>query len=663
MVSEGTIVEYLESGKFICASVLDDDGQRLRLLNQNNRELKLPLNRVIHFSKTAGSAGDSRDEVVTYLQNSSANRNGLSAEVNLEEVWQLAAEEHDNSFDVNLLAALWFGENPSDDQCAAFLRAVFRNRLFFKYKSAKIFAHSPDKVEQIRLQQEKERQKELLLENNAAGLTKLLESGINEEWQEKEACLQVLMDYYLFGKDADEQEFAHELLKRANLSGTHDIFELLVKAGIWQRDENLPLLRQSIPVDFSEKTIDEVEKIAAPASEELLREVRKDYRSLPVMTIDGASTRDFDDGLHIEKKGRNYLVGIHISDVGYFVKPGSALFNETLQRGTSIYFPDGPLAMLPAALSEGICSLIKDEVRPALSFMVLLSPTAEILEFDLVSSVVSVKRQLTYKETDRLLDTDNDLAALAALSQMLRRHRVNNGALLLPYPDINIHIKPDRTIEISRSESDTPSRVLVSEFMILANTLGAQFVAEREAPGLYRSQLPPRKRLIDGSEKDLFKVIKQRKLLLPMSLLTAPKPHSGVGTPQYTTVTSPIRRLLDLIMQLQINHLVAGKGVLFNKKEMQQFGDVIINTSTRANQARHLRHRYWILKYLEPKVGQRMTGLVIDCNSRRTHLLMGEFLLDTVMSYNPSIKASPGDTVSVKLSKIDPLDNIIKLQW
>jgi exoribonuclease-2 len=169
--------------------------------------------------------------------------------------------------------------------------------------------------------------------------------------------------------------------------------------------------------------------------------------------------------------------------------------------------------------------------------------------------------------------------------------------------------------------------------------------------------------LIDGFEKDLFKVIRQRKRLSPMSLLTSPKPHSGVGTPQYTTVTSPIRRLLDLIMQLQINHLVAGKGVFFNKKEMRQFGDIVLNTSTRANQARYLRHRYWILKYLEPKVGQRLTGLIIDCGPRRTHLLLGDFLLDAVMSYNPSIKASPGDIVSVKLSKVDPLGNLIKLEW
>ncbi len=663
MVSKGIIVEYLENGKFICASVLEDEEKRLSLLNQNNREIKLPRPRVVHFSKTAGPTGLSRDGLVSFMQKSSADRETLSTEINLQEVWQLAVEETDDAFDVDLLVALWFGDNVSDDHCAAFLRAVFQDKLFFKYKSGKVYVHSPDKVEQIRLQQEKEKQKELLLENNTAGLIKLWESGVSENWQGQETCLQVLRDYYLFGKEADQQDYARQLLKRANLTGPHDIYELLIKAGVWQEDENTPLLRQGIPTDFPEKAIAETEQIVSPSPERLLEEGRKDLRSLPVITIDGAATRDFDDGLHIEKKGSNYLVGIHIADVGYFVKPGSALFNETLQRGTSIYFPEGPLTMLPTALSEGVCSLLQDEVRPAVSFMVLLSPAAEVLEFELVSSIVQVNRQLTYTETNQLLDKDSELAALASLSQLLRRHRVNNGALLLPYPDINIHLHGDGGIDIRVSEADTPSRVLVSEFMILANTLGAQFVAEREAPGLYRSQMPPRKRVIDGFEKDLFKVIRQRKRLSPMSLLTSPKPHSGVGTPQYTTVTSPIRRLLDLIMQLQINHLVAGKGVLFNKKEMRQFGDIVLNTSTRANQARYLRHRYWILKYLKPKVGQRLTGLVIDCGPRRTHLLLGDFLLDAVMSYNPSIKASPGDIVSVKLSKVEPLSNLIKLEW
>lgn len=663
MAFQGKIIEYLENGKFICAYVSDDDGKKLRLFNQNNREINLSQARVVHFSQEKYPPGLSRQELTVLLNKSAEKRDSLSSEINLLEIWEIASEEKDDAFDVSFLAALGFGENPTDDHCAAFLRAVFLDKIFFKYKTGRIFVHSPEKVEQIRLQHEKENQKELHLVKDVDGLIKLWNSEGQDGREEQEECLQVLEDYYLFGKEAPEQEYARELLKRTKLTGPHDIYALLVKTGIWDKNENIQILRQNIPVDFSEEAIIEAEKMVPPSPEKLLEEGRKDLRDLSVMTIDGAATRDFDDGLHIEKKGANYLVGIHISDVGYFVKPGSALFNDTLQRGTSIYFPEGPLTMLPSVLSEGVCSLIKGEVRPTLSLMVLLSPSAEVLEFDLVSSIVSVKRRLTYKETDQLLNKDSELSTLATLSQLLRRHRVNNGALLLPYPDIVINIKSNDEIDISRSEADTPSRVLVSEFMILANTLGAQYVAEHEAPGLYRSQPAPRKRLIDGFENDLYKVIRQRKLLSPMSLSTTPKHHSGVGVPQYTTMTSPIRRLLDLIMQLQINHLVAGKGVFFNKKEMQQFGDTSLNTSIRANQAKHLRHRYWVLKYLELKVGQRLTGLVIDSGPRRTHILLGDFLLDTVMSYNPSMKASPGDTVSVRLSKIDPLGNTLKLEW
>jgi len=663
MAYQGRIVEYLENGKFICAYVSDDDGKRLRLLNQNNREINLSRARVVHFSQEKYARGLSREDLTALLHKSAERRNELSAKINLQEIWEIAAEEKNDAFDVHFLAALSFGENPTDDHCAAFLRAIFMDKLFFKYKTGKIFVHSPERIEQIRLQQEKEKQKELLLIKNADGLIKLCNAETDDVWEGQEECLQVLKDYYLFGKEAPEQEYARELLKRADLLGPHDIFELLVKAGIWQKNENITLHRQDIQVDFSEEAIVEAEKIVSPSPEKLLAEGRKDLRDLSIITIDGAATRDFDDGLHIEKKGDNYLVGIHISDVGYFVKPRSALFNDTLQRGTSIYFPEGPLTMLPTVLSEGVCSLIKDEVRPALSFMVLLSSAAEVLEFDLISSIISVKKQLTYKNANQLIEKNSELSTLATLSQLLRRQRVNNGALLLPYPDIAINIKPNDEIDIKRSESDTPSRVLVSEFMILANTLGAQFVAEHEAPGLYRSQPAPRKRLIDGFENDLYKVIRQRKMLLPMSLLTTPKHHSGVGAPQYTTVTSPIRRLLDLIMQLQINHIVAGKGILFNKKEILQFGETILNTSTRANQAKYLRHRYWVLKYLKPKVGQRLTALVIDSGPRRTHILLGDFLLDAVMSYNPSMKVSPGDTVSVRLSKIDPLGNTLKLEW
>jgi exoribonuclease-2 len=175
--------------------------------------------------------------------------------------------------------------------------------------------------------------------------------------------------------------------------------------------------------------------------------------------------------------------------------------------------------------------------------------------------------------------------------------------------------------------------------------------------------MEPRQRIIDGFENELFRVIQQRKRLSPGSLLTTPKLHSGVGAPQYTTVTSPIRRLLDLIMQLQINNLIQGQGVLFSNKDMKHYASVILETLDKANQVKQLRQRYWILKYLETKIGQRLPATVIDQGIKRIHVFLEDFLLDADLPLNQAFKVSAGDTVMVKISKVDPLGNIFKIEW
>ena len=664
MALDGRIVEYLENGKFICAFVFEDSGNRIRLLNQNSREINLPQNRVVHCTSKKLLPPPSREEIITLLQKTAEKRAGLAETISLDEIWELVSEKPEDTFEVDFLAGLFFGSNTSDDQSAAFLRAVIANRLYFKYKAGSIYVHSPETVEQFRLLQEKEKEQARFISSNTKALRHIWEKNeALQDWQDRDNTLQILADYYLYGKDATEYELARKLVKNAELTGPHDIFHLLVKEGIWDKNENIHLLKEDIPTFFSEAAMAEVKKIKLPDSADIIAAGRKDLRDLPVFTVDGPATRDYDDGLHLEKQGVNYLVGIHISDVGFYIKQGTALFEEALKRGTSIYFPEKQLPMLPPALSEIKLSLLKDQERPALSFLVLLSPTAELLKFKIVHSVVSVKKQLTYHEADQLVKKEKDFASLAALSVLLRQRRVNSGALLLPMPELNISIKEDDSIEISKSAVDTPSRILVAEFMILANTLGAQFIAEREAPGLFRCQAEPRQRIIDGFEKDLVKVIQQRKRLSPMHLLTTPKSHSCVGAPQYTTITSPIRRLLDLIMQLQINYLIMGKGVLFSKKDMKHFGSIIQATLEKANQVKYLRQRYWILKYLQVKKSTRLPALIVDSGPKRVHIFLEDFLLDADLPINPAFKVSAGDTVMVKIAKVDPLGNILKLEW
>lgn len=662
MSLQGKIVEYLENDKFICAFALENSGKRLHLLNQNGRDVNLPLTRIVHYTRNSLPLDSTRDEILKQLRAVSEKRRSLMARIDPEEIWGLVSEEADSVFGPDFLAELCFGKDTKDDHIASFLRMVFKDRLFFKYKEGRIIVHSPEVVDRLRIQKEKERKKEEFLAKGADALIRLWQGAEPTGWPVLDDCLQLVKDYYLFGNGAPKSDIARELLKKAQLNKPDDSFHLLVKAGIWDKNENISLLRNDIRAAFSEATIAQADTLVEAEAEVLLDEGRKDLRSLNLLTIDGEETRDFDDALHLEKQDDNYLVGIHISDVTRYVKVNDPLFEEAMSRGTSIYFPEGPIPMLPKTVSEGLCSLIADKTRPTMSLMVLLSPEGEVLDYNILSSVVKVRRQLSYQQANQLIDQDEELSILGRLSTKLRERRLASGALLLPFPDVNISIDKDDRIDINLSDTETPSRVLISEFMILANSLAAEFIANRELPGLYRSQPPPRQRLIEGYEKDLFINVRQRKNLSPMTLSTKPKPHSGLGVIQYTTVTSPIRRLLDLVMQHQIVHQLQGKGSLFTKKELIKIGDTIGNLLMRANAVKQLRHRYWILKFLEPRIGERFNGLVIDRGSRHIHVLLVDFMLDADLSLGQAIDAEPGQLLSVKIAKADALNNILKIE-
>ena len=661
---QGAIIEYMEQGRFICAMVLDEDSKRLRLINQNGREVNLPLSRLLHQSAKRHSLALGRDEQLRLLKEADQARQAMVQQIDLAEIWQLASEEEGASFSPDFLAELAFGEDATDNHVAAFLRAIFVDRLYFKYKEGMVLAHSPEAVDALRLKQEREKGQEALMSTGAMGLKRLWEGDATSAWPERDRCLSLLSDYYVFGSEAEESELARELLKKAGLTGPHDIYHLLIKAGVWQPHENVALLRYAIPVEFSEALTAAASQVPEPLAEELIGRSRRDFRALPLLTIDGASTRDYDDALHVERRGDDFLVGIHISDVAHYVAPGTPIYEEAARRMTSLYFPEAQIPMLPRALSEGVCSLVADKARVAMSVMALLSPKGEVLEFDLVPSLVTVKRQLNYPEAERLVASgDWELRTLAQLSEQLKQRRIEKGALLLPVPDVNISVDPEGKVSVALSPVDTISRSLVAEFMVLANTLSAQFVADRQAPGLFRAQDEPHQRLIAGGEKDLFSVFRQRKQLKPGELLVYPKPHSGVGVMQYTTVTSPIRRFLDLVMQHQIKQLLLGRGAMFSVDELAGVAGDINTALARVSQVRRMRHRYWLLRYLEQKAGSRVEALLVNKGPKRINLTLLDCLLDADMPPSQSVKAKPGDVVSLRVAKVDALDNVLRLEW
>lgn len=666
MMYSGKLVEYLDGGKFICAFVTENQSKRVRLINQNGREINLPVSRIVHCSTRSYPTELDRHILAKELKDTSERRSALMREVHLEELWELTAEDETDSFDPAFLAELSLGETANDDTVSAFLRCVFADRLYFKYREGRIKAHSPEQVQQIKQQQEKEHREAEMIQHGAGALRILMDSPGPEiqrtSWFDD--CLGIIRDYYLFGNEAKNAELARRILKEAQLHNPHDPFHVLVKAGVWGKNENLPLLRHEIPVGFSLAARQQAEAILQSSQMELFNDPgRIDLTHLAPLTIDGATTLDFDDALTVEEQEGNYLVGIHISDVAHYVRPGDPLFQEAMQRGTSLYFPEGQIPMLPRHLSQGICSLIQNEIRAAFSFMILLSKDVEVLRTRIVPSIIRVARRLTYEEADRIMASDPELRVLDLLRKKLRKKRLDNGALLLPFPDVNIFIDAGGKVHVSLARTDTPARTLISEFMILANSEAARYIADRMVPGLFRAQAPLKNRMVHGEDDDLFQNTRQRKQIPRGELLTTASTHSGLGVSQYTTVTSPIRRLLDLVMQHQLNSVVRRREPAFTEEMCKDFNSVITRTLATANNVRQLRHRYWLLKYLEDRKGQLVEALVIECGPKRVSLLLTDILMDVDLPCPSGTKPVPDTRVRIRVVKADALDNFVRFEW
>jgi len=323
--------------------------------------------------------------------------------------------------------------------------------------------------------------------------------------------------------------------------------------------------------------------------------------------------------------------------------------------------------MLPKIVSEGVCSLVEGHIRPVISFLVKLTKQGEVKDFKVVRAVVQVKRRITYNQAETLLaeGRDEELRLLADLSCRLQEKRVASGALIIPIPDVNINIGKNGKLQVQLDDVDTLARTLVAEFMVLANMLAAQYLADRQIPSLYRCQDSPRQRLAPGVQKDLFINFRQRRFLSRGQLLTEPKQHSGVGASQYTTVTSPIRRLLDLVVQQQLSHVLQGKGPLYTLSDCRDLSAAILAAQSRANQVRLLRHRYWLFKYLaqEVGVGNRLEALVLEIQARRVQVVLTDILLEGDLPLNQGPNVSPGDVVKVKLAKVNALENSFRLEW
>ncbi|MEJ2727030.1 MAG: RNB domain-containing ribonuclease [Deltaproteobacteria bacterium] len=662
-MESGSIVEYIDRQKIMCAVVLEVKNQRLRLLTENNREVNLSHRRLLHKDKACLDCTLSRDQMVAALKEIVHRRQELLKNIDIKELWEVLNSEQD-WIDLGTMTEFCFPDSPSGDHESAVIRALFNDRLYFRFNPDGFFPNSEKRVEQIAAQRKAEERKKRLIETGSAWLKRMLDSGESPDLQmlsdEINQSIDILKSDYLFQKDGKDHEIASAMIARAGIENAHDIFQVLTRLGIFDEDENIELLRCDISPEFTETVAAHAAQVVSSSSAISVDGSRKDLTRLPLMTIDGQGTLDFDDAISLEERGDSFRLGVHIVDVGHFVQKNDLVDQEARLRGSSIYMPDQKISMLPPVLAEGLCSLKAGELRPAISIMIDLSPMAEIVNYEIFQSLIKVEQQLTYYDVNAYADQDRDMRVLRDIAEKFRKKRLDDGAIQITVPEISIWLNENREVAINKINRESPGRMLVSEIMIMANWLMAKYLKDRQMPAIFRSQPKPRERLYKNQEGTLFQNWMQRRLLSRFVLSTGAESHSGLGLDAYVTATSPIRKYTDMVTQRQIR---ASLG-LESAYTVDQVDEIIQSLELPLSQAgriQYARHRYWLLKYLEGQTGQKEEAIVLNRTRKNYQILLTQYMLECDLPLSSGIELKPEDLIQITIQRVSARKDVLQV--
>lgn len=419
------------------------------------------------------------------------------------------------------------------------------------------------------------------------------------------------------------------------------------------------VIKHDLPFEFPAEVLAEARAVPQEVGE-AERGRRVDLRDRLTVTIDGETARDFDDAVSVSKeKGGDIRLWVSIADVSHYVKPGSPLDKEAYLRGTSVYFPDRCIPMLPEELSNGICSLNPQVERLTLTAEMLFTRSGALKESSFYPSVIRSAARLTYTTVRKILvDGDEaaiednrhlvaDLEVMKELAQRLMEKRRKRGSIDfdLPEPQIVLDLQ-GHTEAIVRAERNLAHRI-IEEFMLAANEAVASHIETRRIPSLYRVHEPPDPvKLNDFSEfifnfgfhfritdeqvdpRELQRLIdeaegKPEERMINEVLLRCMKQaryshenlgHFGLAAPCYTHFTSPIRRYPDLVVHRILKGLLTGR---IKEKEIERLEESLPGigdqTSRRERAAMEAEREIVALKkvqFMRERIGEIYEGYI-----------------------------------------------------
>jgi len=428
------------------------------------------------------------------------------------------------------------------------------------------------------------------------------------------------------------------------------ITEVLGRAGRYETEIRSVIRQFHIPSEFEEDCLKQARKAAAQFTAEC-HNGRQDITDKTVITIDPKDAKDFDDAISLEKDKRgNWILGVHIADVSYFIPSGSPLDEEACQRGNSIYLPGKTIPMLPEILSNGICSLQPEQERFCKSVYITYDKNADIIDRKLANSVICSKQRLTYKQADKILKGRKTgvkepvgklLKNMEQLARLIEQRRRKNGMLHLDLPETELILdKSGRLADVVPADNSYP-HTIIEMFMVEANEAVAGLLDKLNLPLMRRIHPEPDALTL----KNLSKIIRTLGLSLPstpdrfavQNILEAVqgKPlspavnmlvlrslekaqyapmqmgHYALASSHYCHFTSPIRRYADLLVHRSLDvHLTKDVEKIETHPDFKEVGKHISFTEQRAEDAERELKTVLILQFLNKYIGDELDCVV-----------------------------------------------------
>lgn len=426
----------------------------------------------------------------------------------------------------------------------------------------------------------------------------------------------------------------------------------------------------NIPLEFSKATLDEA-KYFEDVPDEKDFKGRVDLRDKNLITIDGATAKDFDDAVYVEVSDKGFLLYVAIADVSHYVKIGTSIDKDAYERGTSVYFPNFVVPMLPEVLSNGLCSLNPHVPRLCLVAEMLFDFTGEMQKSKFYEAVMESKARVTYGEAQEVIDGNkieklnhvkDNILSLADLAKILMARRFKEGSLDLEIPDTELVIDGAGVpIDIQRSERLFSHR-LIEEMMLAANVAVAKFLSSQEIPAIYRIHEPPNEMAIRLLEKYLASFGGKTKLgqgklqkrltkalsefenrpeaqvlnILTLRSMSQAKysannlGHFGLGFEFYTHFTSPIRRYPDLIVHRLLKSQVVPKSKyrLMSEDDLSTAGTILSAAEQRSVKAERQVQSIKKARFMEKFIGQEFDGMISSVAKFGVFVLLREYDVD-----------------------------------